>query len=77
MHNYLKVKGYDGLVRDVSTGAIVNTNTAEYNRYIKQKNAALEQRNEILQQKEEINNIRKEVSEIKDLLTRLLEKQLN
>ena len=30
---YLKVKGHDGLVRDISNGAIINTNNAEYDRY--------------------------------------------
>ena len=31
----LKVEGFDSLVRDVNTSAIINTNRADYNNYMK------------------------------------------
>jgi hypothetical protein len=73
--NYLKVKGHDGLVRDASNGAIINTNTAEYNRYLKQKQLAEEKRNQLDQvskHSEEINNIKNELNEIKSMILQLL-----
>ena len=33
--NTLKVQGFDDLVRDVDTKAIINTNRSEYNSYMK------------------------------------------
>jgi len=73
--NYLKVKGHDGLVRDTSNGAIINTNTSEYNRYLRQKQAAEEKRNQLEQvskHSEEINNIKNELNEIKSMILQLL-----
>ena len=73
--NYLKVKGYDGLVRDTSNGAIINTNRAEYDRYMKLKKVA-EQRNlqldQISKQSEDINNLKNELQEIKTMILQLL-----
>jgi hypothetical protein len=70
--NYIKVKGHNGLVRDISSGAIINTNIDEYNRYLKQKNS-FQKKEQLLQQNtEEINNIKNEISEIKSMLMQLL-----
>ena len=41
---YLKVIGHDGLVRDTSSGAIVNTNKAEYEQYMETKRRSEERR---------------------------------
>ncbi len=69
---FLKVAGHEGLVRDTSNGAILNTNTTDYENYIKQREAALQRNRQITEQAEEINNIKNELSEIKSLLTQLL-----
>lgn len=79
MHNvsFLKVRGYDGLVRDSSTGAIINTNKAEYNHYLKQKKLVEERKSQIEQiskHSEDINNLKNELSEIKGLILQLLNK---
>jgi hypothetical protein len=72
---YLKVKGHDGLVRDMSNGAIINTSKAEYDRYMKQKKAA-EQRtlqlDEVSKHSEDINNLKNELHEIKSMILQLL-----
>ncbi len=47
---FLKVAGHDGLVRDTSTGAILNTNTSHYNNYMKQREAALQRNRQITEQ---------------------------
>ena len=61
---YLKVKGHDGLVRDETTGAILNHNDSaiEARRKQRQLNSALE----------DINMLKDEVSEIKSLLRELI-----
>ena len=72
---YLKVKGHDGLVRDTSNGAIINTNTAEYNRYIKQKQNTEKKRSqmeEVSKHSEDINNLKNELQEIKSMILQLL-----
>ena len=52
---YLKVLGHDGLVRDVSTGAIINTNSKEYENYVRAR-ATREQKDlEISKHEEDIN----------------------
>lgn len=70
--DFLKVSGHDGLVRDTSNGAIINTNVTEYNNYMKQKEAALKRQMQASEQAEEINILKNELSEIKSLLTQLL-----
>ena len=69
---YIKVQGHDGLVRDSSTGAILNTNRGDYDNYMIVKNNVMARETEISRQAEEINNIKHDVSEIKDLLHQLL-----
>ena len=69
---YIKVQGHDGLVRDSSTGAILNTNRGDYDNYMIVKNNVMARETEISRQAEEINNIKQDVSEIKDLLLQLL-----
>ena len=72
--NYIKVKGHSGLVRDTSSGAIVNTNSDDYNRYMNQRNSAQRKEQQIQQNTDEINNIKNEISEIKSMLMQLLTK---
>ncbi len=70
--DFLKVAGHEGLVRDTSNGAILNTNLTDYENYIKQRDAASQRNRQITEHAEEINNIKNELSEIKSLLTQLL-----
>ena len=57
----IKVDGHSNLYRDMNSGAVVNSNVEEFERYklSKQKRESLIN---------EINILRKEVSEIKQLL---------
>lgn len=71
---YLKVIGHDGLVRDTSSGAIVNTNKAEYEQYMETKRRAEEREQKISQHSHEINNIKTELQEIKGLILQLINK---
>lgn len=70
--NYLKVTGHDGLIRDMSSQAIINTNVSEYQNYINQRKAAEARLSQQDRQAEEINNIKSELSDIKQMLVMLL-----
>jgi hypothetical protein len=67
--NYTKVSGHDGLVRDETTGAIVNLDNSaiEARRKSKHLSSALE----------DINMLKNEVSEIKTLLRELIKNASN
>ena len=57
MGQLLKVEQNTSLVRDVSSNAILNNNTSDYQNYIKNKQAALSKTNELSRQSERINNL--------------------
>ena len=67
--SYIKVEGHDGLVRDETTGAILNYNDTaiEARRKMKRLNSALD----------DINMLKDEVSEIKTLLRELIKNASN
>ena len=74
MTDFLKVLGHTGLVRDTSSGAIINTNKTEYDEYMARVREAEERENAISQHTIEINNIKNELQDIKSLILQLLNK---
>ena len=48
--SYVKVKDGNGLVRDMNTKAILNTNKAEYQKYLDRKQAIENKNNQFLKQ---------------------------
>lgn len=72
---YLKVLGNDSLVRDTSSGAIINTNRTEYEEYMLRRRLAEERENTIKQNAEEITNLKSEMQDIKSMLQQLLDKK--
>lgn len=71
---YLRVQGHDGLVREKSSGAIINTNRTEYDEYMERVRLAEEKDSLISQHTAEINNIKNELQDIKNLLLKLVNK---
>ena len=63
--NTLKVQGFDDLVRDVDTKAIINTNRAEYNSYMKRVKSRESGNDMVRGLVTEINNLKKELYDIK------------
>ncbi|MGA1046888.1 MAG: hypothetical protein ACO3UU_02680 [Minisyncoccia bacterium] len=63
-NHYLKVKGYENLYRDSSTGAIINTDKPSSKNFSKQFSNTLN----------DINTLKEEMSEIKKLLGEIVEK---
>jgi hypothetical protein len=74
MGDYIKVDGKDGLVRDMSTRAIINTNKSDYQNYLNRVAAAKEKQRQIEEHSQDINNIKTELSDIKQMLLMLLNK---
>ena len=64
---YLKVEGSQTLVRDMNSGAILNTDKSTLNK-ARQAKALREKKNK------EIEDLKTEVKEVKELLTKLIEK---
>lgn len=63
----LSVEGHPNLHRDIKSGAIVNTNTEEYESYM--KSYRMRQ-----QQSQRLDRVEDELNEIKLLLTQLIDK---
>lgn len=61
----IPIEGHSNLFRDESSGAIVNSDTIEYNQYIRMKK-------ERQRQKDEIAELKSDVQQIKNLLMELI-----
>ena len=72
MGNVLKVQGYNSLVRDVSSNAIVNTNKSEYQIYMARLKTRNEHSDEIRNAVKEINILKIELREIKKLIKEIV-----
>ena len=64
----LKVQGYDSLVRDTSTNAIINTSTSDYQIYMQRRQARESQGDKLRNVCKVINSLNAELREIKDLI---------
>ena len=74
-NRFLKVEGHTALVRDSSSGAVLNTNQSEYERYVKQKKLFRERNSQIDQinkHTDEINSIKDDLQEIKSMLLQMV-----
>jgi hypothetical protein len=69
--DYIKVKGYDHLIRDPKTNAIINTNMSEYQEYIMRKEAKNKEDQKIQNLERDLDSIRGDLDEIKFLLRSL------
>ena len=70
----LKVEGFENLVRDTSSNAVINSSTTEYKIYMARHRARNKQSDELRTACKEINNLKAELREIKSLITKVLEK---
>ena len=70
----LKVDGYNNLVRDTSSNAVINSSTSEYKIYMAKYRAREQQSDELRNACKEINTLKAELREIKSLLTKVIEK---
>lgn len=70
----MKIKGHPDMVRDASSGAVVNKNTQEYNQYVESYRKRQMERAKVSNMEDELSELRSEISEIKDLLKQLISK---
>lgn len=76
MHNVIvDIEGRPGLVRDISTGAIVNTSRVDYDNYVANKAKSQALREKIKTQDQEIQQIKGDLNDIKQMLSQLLSVQ--
>ena len=64
-YNTLKVEGFESLIKDVNTKAIINTNRSEYNSYMVRVKSRETNSDTIRSLCKEINILKKELFEIK------------
>ena len=70
----LKVEGFDNLVRDTRSSAIINTNVTEYQLYMKRLKARQSDTTKIQDACREINSLKQEMIEIKNLIKEMVNK---
>tara|TARA_B100000989_G_scaffold37334_2_gene23676 strand:+ start:2260 stop:2490 length:231 start_codon:yes stop_codon:yes gene_type:complete len=71
----VKIKDRDNLVKNLETGAVINTDTLAYEKRIKIRFEAQRQRDQLRDAVREINSIKSEMHEMKNLLLKLVGKQ--
>ena len=72
MTKFLKVEGYESLVRDTSSNAIISTNKSEYQIYMDRCRKREAQGDKIRNAVKEINNLKQELREIKNLIKEII-----
>lgn len=70
--NYHKVKDNSDLVRDSNTGAILNTNSLDYDKYVAQRKVKNKEHKKTENIERDISTLRQELDEIKSLLRELV-----
>ena len=70
----VQIKDKDGLVRDMSSGAILNASQTDYENYLSRRQQSKLAKQAQAEQAEEINKLKNEISEIKQMLLALLTK---
>ena len=68
---YAKVDGHPNLLRDLSTNAIINTDSISSDQYIKTRERKKAETEKIARMESDIEDIRSSIDEIKDLLRKI------
>ena len=69
---YHGVKGHVDLLRSSETGAIVNTNDLDYEKYVARRDAKKAESQKTENIEEDLSNLKNEINEIKSLLKELV-----
>lgn len=72
MDNLIRVEGHKNLFRDEESGAIINYDTNEYQKYMSMKSEKRKQKLEIEELKFSTSELKQELTEIKQLLRDLI-----
>jgi len=71
---FLKVIDKPGLRRDVQTGAIINTQANDRDKYIQQRKILMQQKERTDQLENRVGSIESDINDIKQMLKQVLEK---
>jgi hypothetical protein len=72
---FVRIQDSDSLVRDLTSGAVINTNTTDYQNYLARKNSSKDIKQQIKQNSDKIEKIESDLSEIKQMLITLINKE--
>ena len=67
----MKVKGHPNLVRDENSNAILNTNSSEYDNYIRMRAKRKQGTDRIDNMEDDLKSLKDDINEIKTLLKAL------
>ena len=70
----LRVEGFENLIRDTNSNAVINSSKSEYKIYMAKYRAREQQSDELRNACKEINNLKAELREIKTLIIEKLGK---
>ena len=74
MSSRIRIEGHDNLVRDVTSGAVINTSRHEYLQFMRTYNNKMAEKEKMLDMCDELNSLKGEMTEIKSMLRQILEK---
>jgi hypothetical protein len=74
MHNFVQIDDKPGLVRDMSSHAVISTNPEKVNDYFARKAAAVQKDKQLRDQQNEINELKTDIEEIKTMLRALMQR---
>ena len=69
--NYTNVEGHSDLIRDNSTGAILNNDTSQYNQYLSLRAKRRQGTDRIDNMEDDLKSLKDDINEIKTLLKAL------
>jgi hypothetical protein len=69
--DFSKVENFPNLIRDSKTNAILNTDSTEYNNYIRTKQKISSQKHQIKKMEEDLSELKSSMDDIKQLLRKL------
>jgi Skp family chaperone for outer membrane proteins len=72
----VQIKTNASLARDIVSGAVINTNRAEYESYLQKRKSSAEIRDQIKKHTQEITEIKQDLSEIKHMLVTLIKREI-
>ena len=70
--DYMKVEGYNNLLRDPNTNSIINANMSEYEQYLARRNSKTKDNQKVQNLEDELASMKSDIDEIKFLLRSLV-----
>ena len=76
MSKYLKVESDTSLIRDMDSGAIINTNKSEYDKIMELSKRKYKEKQEMKNLKDDVEGMKSDIQEIKSLLLSIAKNHL-